>query len=265
MIEYLQLRFKQGKLGPSWLIQTNDAEQTLADLEEFVRSTLLSWELSLTYHPDFKIIAKQTLSTSTKNISVEQIRSGQEFLNKTSAMNGNKVVIIYQADLMNLNAANCCLKILEDAPSNSYIFLITTAASAILATIRSRCAKLSFTARVEPAAEQLYQQFIALLAPAADPHLELNFIKELSDNNRQLWASFTNHVLHLISKMLKKLAGCPIKLSQLEAAIINQFSAAQPADLIEKFEDICRLINQTIIYDLDLKVSCILLIRQFKC
>jgi DNA polymerase-3 subunit delta' len=125
--EYLESRFKGGKLYNSWLIQADDTKKALEDLQEFVSQTLLSGELELASNPDFKIVTRQTSATvNTKNISVEQIRNLQEFLNKTSAISGIKIAIIYQADLMNLNSANSCLKILEDTPRNSYIFLITS-------------------------------------------------------------------------------------------------------------------------------------------
>ena len=40
---------------------------------------------------------------------------------------------------MNINASNSCLKLLEDTPENSYIFLITSNKDKLINTIQSRC------------------------------------------------------------------------------------------------------------------------------
>jgi DNA polymerase-3 subunit delta' len=52
--------------------------------------------------------------------------------------------MIDDADRMNDNAANAILKTLEEPPSTSYIFLITSRPDSLLSTIRSRCQTLRF-------------------------------------------------------------------------------------------------------------------------
>lgn len=52
--------------------------------------------------------------------------------------------IVDDADKMNDQAANALLKILEEPPATSYIFLITSRPDSLLPTIRSRCQVLRF-------------------------------------------------------------------------------------------------------------------------
>lgn len=55
-----------------------------------------------------------------------------------------RVLIIDEADRMNIRASNSILKTLEEPPATSLIILVTTKPYALLETIRSRCQMLSF-------------------------------------------------------------------------------------------------------------------------
>lgn len=54
----------------------------------------------------------------------------------------NKVYILDEADLLNINAQNSILKIIEEPPKGVYIFLIAKGLESILSTIKSRCTKI---------------------------------------------------------------------------------------------------------------------------
>lgn len=72
-----------------------------------------------------------------KFIKVDQIREIIEFLSfKREKIT---VVIIDQAHLMNLQAANALLKTLEEPPENCWILLTSPSIKNVLSTIRSRC------------------------------------------------------------------------------------------------------------------------------
>ncbi|MBP5215930.1 MAG: DNA polymerase III subunit delta' [Alphaproteobacteria bacterium] len=75
-------------------------------------------------------------------IRVDEIRKVNDFLAKTSFSEGWRVVIIDSADDMNKSAANALLKILEEPPAKTVLLLISHNPGTLLATIRSRCAKL---------------------------------------------------------------------------------------------------------------------------
>lgn len=69
---------------------------------------------------------------------IEDIRKVPSFLRKTSAYGGWRVVIVDNADHMNLNAQNAILKILEEPPSRALLILVVHKEGAMLPTIKSR-------------------------------------------------------------------------------------------------------------------------------
>lgn len=81
-----------------------------------------------------------------QSIKVDQIRALQSELAKSGFESAKKVVIIHQAEKMNLNSANSLLKFLEEPPANFMIILETQSLGKILPTIRSRCQIIHFQA-----------------------------------------------------------------------------------------------------------------------
>ena len=219
--------------------------------------------MPLSIHPDFKIIEKPKIGIGSKNISVEQIRGLQEFLNKTSGVSDNKVAIIYQADLMNLNAANSCLKILEDIGKNTYIFLLTSNSSMLVPTIISRCMKFKYSNENQVVINDTYKKIITILAND-NIELRLNFLKELSDKNRETWGNFSHICYDFLSKIIKKTAMIEIKLNNDEIKVFNQLKIKTVPHLINKLETLNKLINNTVNYDLDLKASSLMIINLFE-
>lgn len=61
----------------------------------------------------------------------------------------NKVYILDEADLLNINAQNSILKIIEEPPKGVYIFLIAKGLESILSTIKSRCTKIYLAENVD--------------------------------------------------------------------------------------------------------------------
>lgn len=74
-----------------------------------------------------------------QEISIDSVRELNQCLNQTSAEGGWRVVLIDGAENLNRNAANALLKRLEEPPSRTVFFLITSQAGHLLPTIRSRC------------------------------------------------------------------------------------------------------------------------------
>lgn len=77
-------------------------------------------------------------------ILVDAIRDLEKEANFRPFEGKARFFIIDDADKMNDQAANALLKTLEEPPSTSYIFLITSRPDSLLATIRSRCQTLKF-------------------------------------------------------------------------------------------------------------------------
>ena len=87
-----------------------------------------------TVNPDTKRMRKQ--------IVVDDIRALNGFFQMSAAEGGRRVVIVDDADEMNVNAANALLKMLEEPPARATLLLISHQPSALLPTIRSRCRTL---------------------------------------------------------------------------------------------------------------------------
>ena len=260
---HLQYCFEMNKLHSAWIIQCKDLQIALAELESFILQNLLPGEVPLSIHPDFKIIEKPKTGVGSKAISIEQIRGLQEFLNKTSAIADNKVAIIYQADLMNQNAANGCLKILEDTNKNAYIFLLTSNVSGLTTTIKSRCMKFDYISENQVVADDVYSRSISLLVKS-NVDARLGFLKELSDKNKDTWINFSRSCSRLLSKIAKKAAMVEIELTNNEAKVLNQFKIKSVSNSVKKFETMNKLMNNTINYDLDLRASSVMIMNLFE-
>ncbi len=75
-------------------------------------------------------------------ISVDDVRTVNDFLSKKSANGKWRVVIIDSVDDMNTSSANAILKILEEPPAKTLMLLISHNPARLLPTIKSRCIKV---------------------------------------------------------------------------------------------------------------------------
>lgn len=77
-----------------------------------------------------------------KDITVDQVRRLKAFFSLTAADGGWRVAIVDDVDLMNVNAANALLKVLEEPPEKTILLLVSHQPARLLPTIRSRCRDL---------------------------------------------------------------------------------------------------------------------------
>lgn len=98
-------------------------------------------------HPDLMVLERLVEGGKTKrSISVDQARDLPEFFSKSPSQAPYRVAIVDAADDLNPNAANALLKTLEEPPERGVLLLVSHAPGRLLATIRSRCRRLSFPA-----------------------------------------------------------------------------------------------------------------------
>lgn len=74
-----------------------------------------------------------------KTIGVNEIRLLVEEINKKPVEGDKKVIIIYEAHSMTMEAQNAFLKTIEEPPPGIYIILLSESLESILDTIKSRC------------------------------------------------------------------------------------------------------------------------------
>jgi DNA polymerase-3 subunit delta' len=99
-------------------------------------------------------------------IVIEDVRRVAEFLRRTPAEGGWRVVVIDGAEDLNRNAANALLKVLEEPPERAILLLVCTAAGRLLATIRSRCRRLRLSALGESDLDELLKIYLPELDAA---------------------------------------------------------------------------------------------------
>lgn len=131
-----------GNLPQTSMIKSDNYEESVLEVMEFINKVTKDYtSISPENNTD---ICKIQLNENKKGdlqkyISVEQIRGLQVHFSSTSGLSPYKFAIVIGAELMNLNASNCLLKILEDTPEYGYIFLITQQYDKLIPTIKSRC------------------------------------------------------------------------------------------------------------------------------
>ncbi len=92
-------------------------------------------------HPD---VLRVTLPEGKKLIPIESVRELGQRLAVRPHEGACKVAIIDPADRLSESAANALLKTLEEPRPGSFLILITSKASSLLATVRSRCQLVRF-------------------------------------------------------------------------------------------------------------------------
>ena len=110
-------------------------------------------------HPDVPVFAAETTQ-----IVIEQAQAIVAMAATRPHEAPVRVIIIDEADRLNVNAANCLLKTLEEPAPGNHIVLVTSAPDRMLPTIRSRVQRIRFRALTAEA-------LVALLtaAHAIDP------------------------------------------------------------------------------------------------
>ncbi|MEK9129891.1 MAG: DNA polymerase III subunit delta' [Patescibacteria group bacterium] len=98
-------------------------------------------QLEKNIHPDVHFIKKEE---NKKNITIEQIRTLQEKLTKHSLYGSYKIIVINDADVLSLGAANCLLKSLEEPNPKTIFILIAENLKSLPKTIISRTQILKF-------------------------------------------------------------------------------------------------------------------------
>ena len=104
--------------------------------------------LAANTHPGLKLIEPEEKS---RNIKIDQVRALLEYMATTSLRGERKVIIISPAEGLNTNAANALLKGLEEPAAGTLLLLVSHQPAQLMATIKSRCQRLSF---MRPETEQ---------------------------------------------------------------------------------------------------------------
>jgi DNA polymerase III subunit delta' len=115
-------------------------------------------------HADLLVVERgfdQKRKKLRSEIVVDDTRTIAGFLRLTPAEGRWRVVILDGADMMNRNAANALLKILEEPPQRAVLLLLSDNPGRLLPTIRSRCRLLA----LKPLPQTLVLEALARYRP----------------------------------------------------------------------------------------------------
>jgi DNA polymerase III subunit delta' len=92
-------------------------------------------------HPNFFLLDSNFLD---ENIKIENVRNLLVFLRKSTFHKNLKIVLIDNAEYLNVNSSNALLKSIEEPEKNTFFFIIQNSSSKIIETIKSRCVEFKF-------------------------------------------------------------------------------------------------------------------------
>ncbi len=87
-------------------------------------------------NPDLFVIEKDS---DKKEIGIDKIRAIADFINQTSAISPNKIIVINSVCELNKASSNALLKVLEEPRPNNFLILVCHNLNRVLPTILSRC------------------------------------------------------------------------------------------------------------------------------
>ncbi len=94
-------------------------------------------------------ILKLGIKKEINSIKISEIKHLKQWIKLKPFQERNKAVIIYNAELLTIEAQNSLLKVLEEPPKNSYIILITNNHRSLLDTILSRAQLETTTSKIK--------------------------------------------------------------------------------------------------------------------
>ena len=92
-------------------------------------------------HPNFFLLDN---SEKKENIKVENVKRLLKFLNMSTYNSTIKIILIDDAEFLNINASNALLKSLEFPSKNTFFLINHDSKNKILNTIKSRCIEFKF-------------------------------------------------------------------------------------------------------------------------
>jgi hypothetical protein len=235
---------------PSTLIYTQNISQDLQYIYEFIRNTDETLKnINLENNPDIYVI-----NNDIKNpiISVEQIRELKKWYYTTACFAEYKFSIIVKAESMNQNAANACLKFLEDSQKNKFTILLCENPYSIIKTLLSRCRIINSTTPFSDVAlMQLYKEFIISIYSQDVELLSAKCSHNSTSDLAKCILIFFNRVIKYQLKVEQRL-----DIDELNAAkkLLNN----PVADNMTQFKKVFNLISNSQTFD-EKHTSCLLI------
>ena len=118
----------------NYLLSNNEENKYLVNDLKINQSNISYKLVTEEIHPNFFLLQNNSLD---ENIKIDQVRNLLKFLNKSTFSRNLKIVMIDNAEYLNINSSNALLKALEEPSNNTFFFIIHNSSSKILYTIKS--------------------------------------------------------------------------------------------------------------------------------
>jgi DNA polymerase-3 subunit delta' len=160
-----------------------------------IKSNKSSYLFDNNVHPDFFYLSLNK-NLDEKIIPIDNVRKLNIFFHKTFSVSKIKIAVINSIDNLSINSLNSLLKIIEEPPENSFIFLISHKPMNILKTITSRCSVFN----LKPLDKETFDIFLLNHIKSSSED-ELLFIKDISNrspglalkiNDKEIFKSYLN-------------------------------------------------------------------------
>jgi len=182
-------------------------------------------------HPDIIYVQK---TDDKKEIIVDQIRRLKASAIEVPNDAQRKVYIVLNAELMNIQAQNAFLQLLEEPPTHAVFILSTDAPSALLNTVRSRCVKLFALPAHTPedsGAVELVREFFEALEYGNAALVKFMFRLEKAD--KETFSSFIRHCRSNISERLRASYNIPAKTGYEEKLSLAEKTLIKAEQMLE--------------------------------
>jgi DNA polymerase III delta prime subunit len=127
----------------------NFAKQLNCESDIFCNNCSICSKIDRMEHPDIISIPNEEEFISTNTIKIDDLRLLQKEAMLRPVIAKHRIIIINYADRMTEQAQNSLLKILEESPNRTILFLITDNIFGLLTTIRSRCRQINYSFKKE--------------------------------------------------------------------------------------------------------------------
>jgi DNA polymerase III subunit delta' len=220
------------------------ARAALADPAERTPSTLAIAEdtraarqVRALSHPGLLVIRRpwdEKAKRFAQSIPVDEVRKLRAFLSHSAARGAWRVVIVDDANELNVNAANALLKSLEEPPPRTVFLLIASAPGRLLPTIRSRCRTLTLQPLADEALRAAATQALAAVEKDAPGAADWPKLERLAEGSvGRLLGLWQAGGLELYERIATLTAGLP----RVDWRVVHALSdELQPAAAQPRFE-----------------------------
>lgn len=247
----IEQSWENGQLAHAYLLQGAPHGAALRFAEKLLNLVFKHHpQVQAHTHPDIVWLEPQSKS---RQITIDEVRDLIRQLSQTSFAGGWKAGVILCADRMTDQAANALLKTLEEPSAKTLLILITDEPQSLLATISSRCQRISLSDEDEEVCHSLRslpRDSGASLAPLGSRHWKdplLDILGELPPASIIEAGLFTTRITGILNELKKEFEAeeserLPEDLSAKEAK--DLLGARSTARLIESRTEILRTMLQ---------------------